>query len=135
MKDERMGIIGFILFSFAFKWLCFSLYYSTDLYVHHYWISLTGSKSWSEWYIDETAEGTLDYPPLFAIFQLFLYYLMSFMIYILQWIPSSSPIQFVGKSLEDIISFPPKELSLSSIYILRTTVLISDVIFIYSLYK
>ncbi|MCR9067155.1 MAG: ALG6/ALG8 family glucosyltransferase, partial [Cytophagales bacterium] len=70
-------VVAWLLAGTAVKFLCFNLYYSTDLAVHQYWIALTGEKHWSEWYTDEASEWSLDYPPAFAVFQLLLYWLLS----------------------------------------------------------
>lgn len=126
---------SWILGATAIKFLGFHLYYSTDLNVHHYWISLTGSKNWDEWYTNTDSEWTLDYPPAFAIFQLLIYYVFYYISNAIKLFPASSEIQQIGNAIDDIIEFPPKQLNSLSIYILRSSVILSDIVLVYSLYR
>ena len=135
LVDFMGEVWRWVVFGSALKVLCFSMYFSSDLDVHHYWISLTGNISWRMWYSDVTHVGTLDYPPLFAFFQLVLYWMIRGSIGLIGILPSGGYIQGIRDSMEEIIIFPPKSLDIQSIYLLRSTVVISDIVLIYSLFR
>jgi alpha-1,3-glucosyltransferase len=118
-KAEALTICA----ALSVKLLLFPAYVSTDASVHAHWQALTRCKHLCEWYTDESTENTLDYPPLFALFERLL---ASISAIALSAGPSRDCVTDLRAELSSLCNPLPK----SSIYFLRASVLASEVLLV-----
>eukprot|EP01117_Protostelium_nocturnum_P018655 TRINITY_DN7841_c0_g1_i1.p1 TRINITY_DN7841_c0_g1~~TRINITY_DN7841_c0_g1_i1.p1 ORF type:complete len:501 (-),score=146.60 TRINITY_DN7841_c0_g1_i1:197-1699(-) len=113
--------IGFFSLRILLCVLLFPSYISTDFDVHRNWLSIVHNLPLSEWYFESKSEWTLDYPPFFAYFE-----------WILAQFASPFSLLWDEKMLE--ISSSPYQ-SLPTKIFQRSSVIFSDIILFYSLYR
>ncbi|XP_057495940.1 probable dolichyl pyrophosphate Glc1Man9GlcNAc2 alpha-1,3-glucosyltransferase [Actinidia eriantha] len=108
----------FFLIATCVKLLLIPSYHSSDFEVHRHWLALTHSLSLPNWYLDETSPWTLDYPPFFAHFERFL----------------SLFAKLVDPTIVDLHDGLNYK-SPSVIIFQRLTVMVSDMVLIYGIYR
>ncbi|KGU31023.1 dolichyl pyrophosphate Glc1Man9GlcNAc2 alpha-1,3-glucosyltransferase [Candida albicans P75063] len=111
------SLLNIWVISLALKILLFIGYHSTDFDVHRNWLAITNKLPISQWYIENTSQWTLDYPPFFAYFE----YLLSLLV----------PRFVANDGCLDIVEIG--QYGLPTIYFQRLTVIISELVLFYAL--
>lgn len=102
----------------SFKLLFLKSYVSTDFDVHRNWMSITYNLSLRDWYFDTTSQWTLDYPPLFAVFEL----LLALCAHLL--------------NLQDALKLSKSAIRSEQVIVYqKVTVITSDFVYFYGVYK
>lgn len=118
-RNCRIAILLFLLAS-AIKVMLFPAYRSTDFLVHRHWKALTRHAPRQSWYYhDEISSHTLDYPPLFALFES----IWSNAVFPL-WVQCG----FVDETCLSLVPDHQVIITDSCVAFMRSTVIVSDVV-------
>lgn len=69
---KKYSLLNIWCISLVLKALLTIGYHSTDFDVHRNWLAITHNLPVAKWYLENTSQWTLDYPPYFAYFEWFL---------------------------------------------------------------
>jgi len=122
--ELKVCILSLVLVT-CIKFLLIPAYRSTDFDVHRNWLSITHHLPVSQWYFDDndgTTVHTLDYPPLFALFE----YLLSNNP-LTKWAIQA---ELVDQRCFEILPDNDNQPTDECIFFQRFTVILSDFIFI-----
>ncbi|RCK64290.1 Dolichyl pyrophosphate Glc1Man9GlcNAc2 alpha-1,3-glucosyltransferase [Candida viswanathii] len=114
---KKYSLINIWIVTLALKFLLFVGYHSTDFDVHRNWLAITNKLPISQWYIENTSQWTLDYPPFFAYFE----YVLS--LFVPQFVRDDGCLDIVEKGAY----------GLPTVYFQRITVIVSEFVLLYAL--
>ncbi|KAK6462291.1 glycosyl transferase [Scheffersomyces coipomensis] len=118
IADSPYTLLHIWFVTLALKLLLFVGYHSTDFDVHRNWLAITHNLPLSQWYIEDTSQWTLDYPPFFAYFEWFLSQLVP------QIVKDDGCLDLVEKG----------QYGLPTVYFQRLTVIVSEIVLFWSLH-
>eukprot|EP00659_Diplonema_papillatum_P009632 gene9632-14954_t len=109
-------VVPYAMLLVAVKLLATYCYRSTDFEVHRNWLAVTSKSDVAEWYVENTSQWTLDYPPNFAYFERGL-------AYVADWVdPAMTEVDNLCYASEATVIFQ------------RVTVVLGDVFLLFSAY-
>lgn len=114
---KKYSLVNIWCISLALKALLSIGYHSTDFDVHRNWLAITYNLPVARWYVENTSQWTLDYPPFFAYFEWILSHLVP------QFVIDDGCLSIVEKGLY----------SLPTIQFQRVSVIASEVVLFLSL--
>lgn len=114
---KKYSLLNIWIVSLALKVLLFEGYHSTDFDVHRNWLAITNNLPISQWYIENTSQWTLDYPPFFAYFE----YILS--LFVPHFVRDDGCLDIVEKGIY----------GMPTIYFQRITVILSELVLFYAL--
>lgn len=109
---KRYSLFNIWCVSAALKGLLTVGYHSTDFDVHRNWLAVTNKLPLSTWYIENTSQWTLDYPPYFAYFEWALSHLV--------------PSAVARDGCLDIVA--KGDYGMPTVYFQRATVILSEIV-------
>lgn len=117
MANQEYSLFNIWCVSLALKALLVIGYHLTDFDVHRNWLAITYNLPVAQWYVENTSQWTLDYPPFFAYFEWCLAHLVPL------FVAADGCLAIVEKGLY----------SLPTVYFQRLSVVASEVVLFVSL--
>ncbi|EGW31439.1 Dolichyl pyrophosphate Glc1Man9GlcNAc2 alpha-1,3-glucosyltransferase [Spathaspora passalidarum NRRL Y-27907] len=116
-RESTYSLKNIWIVSFTLKALLVVGYHSTDFDVHRNWLAITHNLPISKWYVENTSQWTLDYPPFFAYFEWFLSQMVP------DFVKRDGCLDIVEKG----------QYGLPTVYFQRLTVIVSELVLFYAL--
>lgn len=114
---KRYSLFNIWTVTLALKALLSIGYHSTDFDVHRNWLAITYNLPVKKWYLENTSQWTLDYPPFFAYFEWFMAHLVP------KYVAQDGCLDIVAKGIY----------SMPTVYFQRLSVVVSEIVLFVSL--